>query len=44
MFPKIEEGYGYLLKKFSHEFAVLNGSKNIDQVTEELLKRVNFIV
>lgn len=40
MFPKIEEGYKFLLEKFPEEFEVVNTKKSIKEVTKEIVGKI----
>lgn len=37
---RIEKGYKWLLQQFPKEFSVVDGEKSIDEVQEEILKRI----
>lgn len=40
MFPKIERGYQFLLKRFPKEFIKIDTRKPIEQVTEEIISKL----
>jgi len=37
---KIEKGYEFLIKKFPKEFTIIDGSKPIDKVNDEIIKKL----
>lgn len=43
MWPRIEKGYEFLLKKFPKEIVRINGDRSIDEVTKEMVKRIKKI-
>ncbi len=37
---KIEKGYEFLLKRFKDEFIIIDAEKSVEEVTEEILKKI----
>ena len=37
---KIEKGYDWLIKKFPREISVINGEKDEEEITQEILKLI----